>query len=134
MAIGLLTESPLIPMSTIGPYRHADYLEPLDEPRCELIYGRFYLLPPPAQIHELAAGVLYQHLNATALAAGGLAVIHHSTVEPEVTYLSAERCESRGAGSRACLTWSSRLSLPSAIAERSFASTPSPSGLALEID
>ncbi|HVT19691.1 MAG TPA: Uma2 family endonuclease [Thermoanaerobaculia bacterium] len=99
MAVEILTETPVVPSSTLGPYRHADYLELPDEPRCELIYGRFYLMHSPALIHQIIASQLWLRLDAIAVVAGGLAVIapmavllaDHSTVEPDVTYVSAER-------------------------------------------
>jgi Uma2 family endonuclease len=99
MAVEILTETPIIPSSTLGPYRHADYVDLPDEARCELIYGRFYLMPSPALIHQIIASQLWLRLDAIAIAAGGLAVIapmavllaDHSTVEPDVTYVSATR-------------------------------------------
>ncbi|HVT19692.1 MAG TPA: Uma2 family endonuclease [Thermoanaerobaculia bacterium] len=99
MAVEILTETPLLPSSTIGPYRHTDYLELPDDPRCELLYGRFYLMPPPVLLHQMIVLFLALRLNEMARAAGGLAVIapmavllaDHSTVEPDITYVSAER-------------------------------------------
>jgi Uma2 family endonuclease len=99
MAVEILTETPLIPPSTLGPYRHADYLELPDEPRCELIYGRFYLMPSPILLHQMVVFFLALRLNDMAREAAGLVVIapmavllaDHSTVEPDITYVSAER-------------------------------------------
>lgn len=97
--IELLTESPLTPTSTLGPYRAADYMGLPDEPRCELIYGRFYVSPSPLPSHQVISfrlGVLLDQLSETT---GGLSFVapldvelaDHSIVQPDVVYLSQER-------------------------------------------
>jgi hypothetical protein len=50
LAVEMLDEIPLFP------YRRADYMSLPDEPRCELIYGRFYLMtsPVPEIVLDLA--------------------------------------------------------------------------------
>lgn len=98
MALALLDESPIAPTSELGPYRRADYRDLPDAPRCELIFGRFYVSPSPAVPHQNAAGILFIRLYDIAAAAGGLALIapmdvslfEHSVVQPDVLYLTSE--------------------------------------------
>jgi Uma2 family endonuclease len=99
MAVALLKEPPLTPETELGPYRRADYDALPDEPRCELIFGRFYLSPAPSIAHQIVAGVFFRTLDDIADESGGLAVpapadvvlADHSVVQPDVLYLSAER-------------------------------------------
>ncbi|MDP9121169.1 MAG: Uma2 family endonuclease [Acidobacteriota bacterium] len=99
MAVEILADSPVYPPSTVGPYRYADYLEQPDEPRCELLYGRFYLSPAPSLPHQVAALVLWRWLDDLACSTGGLALAapvdivltDHSVVQPDLIYLAAER-------------------------------------------
>lgn len=99
MAVALLKEPSLTPESELGPYRHADYDALPDEPRCELIFGRFYLSPAPSVLHQIVAGVFFRTLDDIADESGGLAVpapvdvvlADHSVVQPDVLYISAER-------------------------------------------
>jgi Uma2 family endonuclease len=98
VAVETLTESLLSPPSTLGPYRHADYLTLPDEPRCELIFGRFYATPAPYVLHQFVALLLALRLEVVARQSGGLVLLapidvqlaEHSTVQPDVTYLRAE--------------------------------------------
>jgi Uma2 family endonuclease len=98
MAVALLKEPPLTPPDELGPYRRADYEALPDEPRCELIFGRFYLSPAPSIRHQIVAGVLFRTLDDLADASGGMTVqapvdvvlADHSVVQPDVVYLSAE--------------------------------------------
>ena len=98
MAVALLKEPPLSPYSDLGPYRREDYEALPDEPRCELIFGRFYLSPSPSIVHQVVTGLLYQHLYAIAKRAGGKAYVSpldvvlaaHSVVQPDVFYLSPQ--------------------------------------------
>ncbi len=99
MAVALLKEPPLTPPTELGPYRSADYDALPDEPRCELIFGRFYLSPAPSIPHQIVAGVFYRTLDDIADESGGLAIqapadvvlADHSVVQPDVLYISAER-------------------------------------------
>jgi Uma2 family endonuclease len=99
MAVALLKEPPLTPPTELGPYRSADYDALTDEPRCELIFGRFYLSPAPSIPHQIVAGVFFRTLDDIADESGGLAVqapvdvvlADHSVVQPDVLYISAER-------------------------------------------
>ena len=99
MAVALLKE-PLLTLPTeVGPYRQKDYAALPDEPRCELIFGRFYLSPSPSVPHQVVVGVTYQFLDRIAQASGGLTLpapadvplFDHSVVQPDVLYFSAER-------------------------------------------
>jgi len=94
LAVEMLDEIPLFPSSSIGPYRRADYISLPDEPRCELIYGRFYLMTSPVPIHQIVAFVLLRWLDDLALPRGGQAFMaplditlaDHSIVQPDVLY------------------------------------------------
>lgn len=98
VTVETLTESLLSPPSSIGPYRHADYLALPDEPRCELIFGRFYVTPSPFVPHQLVNVLLVRRLVDIAQQSGGLALCapmdvqlaEHSTVQPDILYLTAE--------------------------------------------
>ena len=95
----LLTESPLTPPSTLGPYRVADYLSLPDEPACELISGRLYVSPSPNLAHQLVVAHLLTVMYRLAEQTGGLAVAapmdvalaEHSVVQPDVIYVSPAR-------------------------------------------
>ena len=99
MAVAALVESPLFLSATLGPYRLADYLALSDEPRCELIYGRFYVTPSPTPSHQLVASLLWRELYAIARRCGGLALAapldvvldDHTVVQPDVSYFTAAR-------------------------------------------
>lgn len=98
MAVALL-ETPHSPTSTLGPYRKEDYLALADEPRCELIYGRFYVTPSPTLRHQTVALHLWQYLNSVARKTGGVAsaapmdvtLADHSVAQPDGLYISAAR-------------------------------------------
>ena len=104
MAVALLKEPPFSPDSDLGPYRRGDYEALPDEPRCELIFGRFYLSPSPSIVHQVVTALLYQHLYAIAKKVGGKAYIapldvmlaDHSVVQPDVIYISPRRRSIRG--------------------------------------
>lgn len=99
MAVTSLAESPLFLSATPGPYRLADYLALPDEPRCELIYGRFYVTPSPTPSHQLVALLLWQALYAIARKVGGIALAapldvvlnDHTVVQPDISYFTAAR-------------------------------------------
>ncbi len=101
MAVALLKEPPLSPDSDLGPYRRQDYEALPDEPRCELIYGRFYLSPSPSRLHQIVVTVLLRLLDDIALETGGSAYVapldvnlaDHSVVQPDVFYVSEARRE-----------------------------------------
>jgi Uma2 family endonuclease len=99
MGAVLLQEPPLTFPSDLGPYRREDYAQLPDEPRCELIFGRFHVRPSPSVLHQIVVGLLFEILNRFADAMGGLALLSpldviladHSVVQPDLVYISAER-------------------------------------------
>jgi Uma2 family endonuclease len=99
MSVALLEDTPLVPLPELGPYRRADYEALPDEPRCELIRGRFYLSPAPTPLHQIVLLLLAGHFLEIAEASGGLAAVapldvplaSHSVVQPDVVYLTAAR-------------------------------------------
>jgi Uma2 family endonuclease len=99
MAIALLKEPPLVPAADLGPYRSSDYEALPDQPRCELIYGRFYVSPSPRTWHQATIFILADRLRRIARPRGGKVFIapldvhlaDHSVVQPDVIYISAER-------------------------------------------
>jgi Uma2 family endonuclease len=101
MAVEYLEETPLTPPTGLGPYRVEDYDGLPDEPRCELLYGRLYLMSGPTPLHQVVAQMVWRYLDDIALAAGATAFMapldvelaDHSVVQPDVIYLSAGRRE-----------------------------------------
>jgi Uma2 family endonuclease len=101
MAVDMLTEAPLAPPAGLGPYRRRDYDALPDQPRCELLFGRLYLLPSPALEHQTVAVQLVVHFQQLADALGGrayvapldVALADHSVVQPDVIYVSPRRLD-----------------------------------------
>jgi Uma2 family endonuclease len=101
MAVALLKEPPLSPDPGLGPYRRADYEALPDEPRCELIFGRFYLSPSPSLLHQTVLILLLRCLDDIAMKTGGrlfvapldVHLVDHSVVQPDLLYVSAARRE-----------------------------------------
>ncbi len=99
MAVALLKEPPLSPYTELGPYRRKDYEALPDEPRCELIFGRFFVSPSPLVLHQFVVLLLGRILDQIARDSGGLALVapldvhlaDHSVVQPDVLYISAAR-------------------------------------------
>jgi Uma2 family endonuclease len=99
MAVALLKDPPLAPSEGLGPYREEDYAALPDEPRCELLFGRFYLSPSPTVLHQIVVSLLWLELHRCAVEAGGLALFapldlglaDHTVVQPDDLYYSAER-------------------------------------------
>jgi Uma2 family endonuclease len=97
--IETLQESPVCPDSALGPYRREDYAQLPDEPRCELIYGRFYVTPSPTLWHQIVATFLLERLARFARETGGLALAapldthlaDHTVVQPDLLYISPAR-------------------------------------------
>jgi Uma2 family endonuclease len=104
MAVALLKDPPLAPSEGLGPYRRRDYEALPAEPRCELIFGRFYLSPSPTVLHQIVVSLLWLRLHHIALEAGGIALFapldvglaDHSVVQPDVLYFSAARRKAVG--------------------------------------
>ena len=105
MSVALLREPPLALPLDLGPYRRSDYENLPDEPRCELIHGRFYVSPSPLPLHQVVVGLIWLSFQRAAVGSGGLALFapvdvalaDHSVVQPDVIYLSAARREIVGA-------------------------------------
>ena len=99
MTVDLLTEAPLAPPAGLGPYRRKDYEALPDQPRCELLFGRLYVMPCPSLPHQAVALTMGLHLDRVAQASGGRVYIapmdvmlaDHSVVQPDVIYVSPER-------------------------------------------
>jgi Uma2 family endonuclease len=96
MAIPLLKDVPLAPPADLGPYRRKDYEGLPDEPRCELIYGRFYVSPSPSVVHQMVVFLLAQKLQQLArkvkawvfVAPLDVNLFDHSVTQPDVLYIS----------------------------------------------
>ena len=101
MVVETLTESPLSPAAEVGPYRKEDYFRLPDEPRCELLFGRFYVSPSPTLSHQAVALALWRRLAEIARGSGGIAtaapldvtLADHTVVQPDVVYVSHEHLD-----------------------------------------
>ena len=101
MSVTLLDQPPQTVPRRPGPYRRADYAALPDEPRCELIHGRFYLSPSPVRLHQFLVTQLWQILQAVAGEQGGQALVapmdvhlaDHTVAQPDVLYVSPGRQE-----------------------------------------
>lgn len=99
MSVQVLRESPAAPLSAIGPYREADHQAAPEEPRLELLFGRFFVSPSPSPLHQVIVGLLGKRLLDIAIASGGWSAMapldvflaDHSVVQPDVVYLAADR-------------------------------------------
>ncbi len=99
MTVDLLTEAPLAPPAGLGPYRRWDYESLPDQPRCELLFGRLYVMPSPSLPHQAVLQAMWLHFNRIAQASGGRAFLapmdvtlaDHSVVQPDVIFVSPER-------------------------------------------
>jgi Uma2 family endonuclease len=89
------------PSAGLGPYRRRDYERLPDEPRCELLFGRFHVTPSPISRHQVVVQVLCRHLEHLVEPAGGIVfqapldvvLADHSVVQPDLVYISAVRLE-----------------------------------------
>ena len=101
MSVALLEQPPPSVPSEPGPYRRADYAAVTDEPRCELIHGRFYLSPSPVRVHQIVVMRIWRTLDGLADALGGEALVapldvhlaDHTVAQPDVLYVSLQRQE-----------------------------------------
>jgi Uma2 family endonuclease len=99
MAVEIATEPSSGPPSTIGPYRLEDYLRLPDEPRCELLDGRFEVTPAPVFRHQKIVAALLVRLHDAVHAAGGeivtspvdVVLAPHSVVQPDLVAISKSR-------------------------------------------
>ena len=87
-----------------GPYRVDDYLALPDEPRVELIEGRFYVSPAPILLHQVVSGAIHRWLYDVAVDGGGqcftapgdLALADDTVVQPDLMYFGPERRQPMG--------------------------------------
>ncbi len=101
MTVTLLDQPPRTLPHDLGPYRRCDYMTLPDEPRCELLYGRFYLSPSPLPVHQVIVGELFRLLADVADRTDGVAMVapmdvhlvDHSVVQPDVMFISRRRRE-----------------------------------------
>ncbi len=99
MSVTLFDQPPPTVPREPGPYRRADHAALPDDPRCELIHGRFYLSPSPSSLHQFVVGRIWRLLDDLAEATGGLALpapsdvrlADHTVAQPDVLYVSPER-------------------------------------------
>jgi Uma2 family endonuclease len=99
MAIPLLKDIPFAPPADLGPFRRKDYEALPAEPRCELIYGRFYLSPSPSALHQMVLFLLAGKLEQIArkvrawvfVAPLDVSLFNHSVTQPDIIYISAAR-------------------------------------------
>ncbi len=98
MSVALFDPPPSYLPIGLGPYRAEDYVALPNEPRCELILGRLYLMPSPTASHQMVASLLWKLLHGIARATGGKAFIapldvtlaDHSVVQPDVVYVAPD--------------------------------------------
>ena len=98
MSVTLLEQPPPTLPGTLGPYRRADYAVLPDEPRCELIHGRFYLSPSPIPLHQFLVTRIGRLLDDIAERTGGLTLVapmdvhlaDHSVLQPDILYISKQ--------------------------------------------
>jgi Uma2 family endonuclease len=101
MTVTLLDQPPRTLPRSLGPYRRSDYMALPDEPRCELLYGRFYLSPSPLAVHQIIVGHLFRLFADVADRTDGVAMVapmdvhlvDHSVVQPDVLFISRQRRE-----------------------------------------
>ena len=99
MSVTLFDQPPPTVPNEPGPYRRADHAALPDDPRCELIHGRFYVSPSPSPLHQFVVGRIWRLLDDLAEATGGLALpapsdVHlsdHTVAQPDVLYVSPEQ-------------------------------------------
>ena len=99
MSVAFHSEPPLSPLGDLGPYRLVDYAALPDEPRCELIRGRFYVTPSPFPAHQSISLILGRDLYAIARREGGrvftapldVTLAEHSVVQPDILYVTKDR-------------------------------------------
>ncbi len=101
MTVTLLDQPPRTLPRSLGPYRRSDYMALPDEPRCELLYGRFYLSASPLAVHQIIVGYLHRLFYDVAERTAGVTMVapmdvhlvDHSVVQPDVLFISRQRRE-----------------------------------------
>ncbi|MEN0109414.1 MAG: Uma2 family endonuclease [Planctomycetota bacterium] len=95
----------MIPPSGVGPYREADYLALPEEPRLELIEGRYYVSPAPITLHQIVSFELSTWIAGLRRRTGGqaltapidLRLADHTILQPDLLYFGRERRQPLGA-------------------------------------
>lgn len=90
---------PQTALSSLGPYRQADYVALPDDPRHELILGRLYVSPSPIYLHQAIVGQLLLMLDQVARRLAGFVAmapldVHladHSVVQPDLLLVTHDR-------------------------------------------
>lgn len=98
-AIHYETLTGFTPLSTLGPYRAADYWKLPEGERVELILGRLVVSPAPNLLHQIVSITLASQLFAIARQSGGIALDaptdvaleEHTVIQPDVLYVRRER-------------------------------------------
>ncbi len=98
-AIHYETLTGFTPVSTLGPYRAADYWKLPEGERVELILGRLVVSPAPTLLHQIVSITLASHLFAIARRCGGIALdaptdvklAEYTIIQPDVLYVRRER-------------------------------------------
>ncbi|MGH7858659.1 MAG: Uma2 family endonuclease [Candidatus Binatia bacterium] len=99
MVVAYEREPPLAPRFDLGPYTVADYLALPDEPRCELIYGRFHVTPAPIVRHQeivlRLAKLLLEHADScdarVVVSPVDVVLGERTVVQPDIVYITAAR-------------------------------------------
>jgi Uma2 family endonuclease len=98
-AIHYETLTGFTPLSTLGPYRAADYWKLPEGQPVELILGRLVVSPAPNFLHQVVSITLSSHLFGIARRKGGIALDaptdvaldERTIVQPDVLYVRRER-------------------------------------------
>jgi Uma2 family endonuclease len=98
-AIQYETLTGFTPVSTLGPYRAADYWKLPEGERVELIRGRLVVSPAPTTLHQIVVGILHILLFESARSSGGRVVLgpadvvldDHSIPQPDLLYVRKQR-------------------------------------------
>jgi len=86
-------------LSTIGPYRAADYWQLEEGAPYELLRGRFIVSPSPTSLHQLMVGELFYLLRRAADASEGLTIpspmdvilSDNTILQPDLLYIAKDR-------------------------------------------
>ena len=87
------------PLTTVGPYRAADYWKLPEGERVELIRGRLIMSPSPSSLHQIVILRLARILERAEEAADGLMLIspmdvilsEDTILQPDLLYIAKER-------------------------------------------
>ncbi len=87
------------PWTEAGPYRIDDYRRYDGDERCELLSGRFLVVPAPSNRHQTVVGLLHETFQVAARANGGrvlagpadVVLSDETVVQPDLYYVAEER-------------------------------------------